>query len=167
MFSNYAANKNGVILSLKTKKILKMAKDRGGYLYFTVYNKKLEKHVKYSNHRFVFEVFRGPIPSCFEVDHVSNVKFDNRIKNLQLLTPKQNKQKSLCRLIKSIEIETGKEKRYNSIQEASIELDIPFSVISNICCKRKSYTYLSVSYVQLRNGKPWCIHNSMVAQLQR
>ena len=119
-----------------------MAKDGGGYLYFNIYNKKLEKHVKYSNHRFVFEVFKGPIPKYFEVDHINNFKFDNKIKNLQLFTPKQNKQnkqKSLCTLIKSIEIETGKEKRYNSIQEASIELDIHFSVISSICCKRKSY----------------------------
>ena len=113
-----------------------MTKNRGGYLYFTIYNKKLEKHVKYTNHRFVFEVLKGPIPKFFEVDHVNNFKFDNRIKNLQLLTPKQNKQKSLCRLIKSIEIKTGKEKRYNSIQEASIKLDIHFSTISNICCKR-------------------------------
>ena len=139
VFSDYAASKDGNILSLKTKKNLKMTKDRGGYLYFTIYNKKIENHIKYSNHRFVFEVFKGPIPKCFEVDHVNNFKFDNRIKNLQLLTPKQNKQKSLCRLIKSIEIETGKEKRYNSIQEASNKLDIHFSTISNICCKRKSY----------------------------
>ena len=139
VFSDYAASKDGNILSLKTKKILKMTKDIGGYLYFTIYNKKIENHIKYSNHRFVFEVFKGPIPKCFEVDHVNNFKFDNRIKNLQLLTPKQNKQKSLCRLIKSIEIETGKEKMYNSIKEASIKLDIHFSTISNICCKRKSY----------------------------
>ena len=139
VFSNYAASKDGNILSLKNKKNLKMTKDRGGYLYFTIYNKKLEKHLKYSNHRFVFEVFKGPIPKCFEVDHVNNYKFDNKIKNLQLLTPKQNKQKSLCRLIKSIEIETGKEKRYNSIQEASIKLNIHCSFISNICCKRNNH----------------------------
>ena len=138
VFSDYAASKNGNILSLKTKKILKM-KNNKGYLRFKIYNEKLEKRINYSQHRFVFEVFKGPIPKCFEVDHVNNFKFDNRIKNLQLLTPKQNKQKSLCRLIKSIEIETGKEKRYNSIQEASNKLDIHFSTISNICCKRKSY----------------------------
>ena len=147
VFSDYAASKDGNILSLKTKKNLKMTKDRGGYLYFTIYNKKIENHIKYSNHRFVFEVFKGPIPKCFEVDHVNNFKFDNRIKNLQLLTPKQNKQKSLCRLIKSIEIETGKEKRYNSIQEASNKLDIHFSTISNICCKRKSYKTATSKFI--------------------
>ena len=93
----------------------------------------------YYQHRFVFEVLRGPIPRCFEVDHINNVKFDNRIKNLQLLTHKQNVIKSKNKPIISTNIETGKEKRYNSIQEASIKLNIHCSFISNICCKRKSY----------------------------
>ena len=41
VFSNYASNKNGNILSLKTKKNLKMAKDSGGYLKFIIYSKNL------------------------------------------------------------------------------------------------------------------------------
>ena len=139
MFTNYAASKNGDILSLKSEKNLKMTKPRGGYLYFTIYNKKLEKHLKYTNHRFVFEVFRGPIPKCFEIDHINNIKSDNRIKNLQLLTPKQNRQKSSSKSIISINIKTGKERRFISIKTASIELDINAGSISNICCKRKSY----------------------------
>ena len=40
VFSNYAANKNGNILSLKTKKSLKMAKNSGGYFKFIIYGKK-------------------------------------------------------------------------------------------------------------------------------
>ena len=139
MFTNYAASKNGDILSLKSEKNLKMTKSRGGYLYFTIYNNKLEKHLKYTNHRFVFEVFRGPIPKCFEIDHINNIKSDNRIKNLQLLTPKQNRQKSSSKSIISINIKTGKERRFISIKTASIELDINAGSISNICCKRKSY----------------------------
>ena len=86
VFNNYAASKNGDILSLKSEKILKMAKDSGGYFYFLIYNNKLDKRKHYLQHRFVYEVFKGPITSCFEVDHINNYKFDNRIKNLQLLT---------------------------------------------------------------------------------
>ena len=97
VFSNYAARKNGNILSLKSEKILKMTKDIGGYLRFQIYNEKLEKRINYSQHRFVFEVFRGPIPHCLEVDHINKVKYDNRIKNLQLLTPRQNLEKSKIR----------------------------------------------------------------------
>ena len=136
IFRDYAASRNGNILSLKTKKVIKMSKEKQGYLKFTIYNKKIEKPLNYKQHRFVFEVFKGPIPKCFEIDHINNIKTDNRIKNLQLLTQKKNIQKSLSKPIISIDIETGKEKRFISIKTASIELDINFSHISKICRKK-------------------------------
>ena len=138
VFSKYAASKNGEVINVKTKKNIKMTKCNG-YLYFNIYDEKLEKPKNYYQHRFVFEVFRGPIPRFFEVDRLNNVKSDNRIKNLQLLTHKQNVGKSKNKPIISINIDNGKEKRYNSIQEASIKLNIHCSFISNICCKRKSF----------------------------
>ena len=108
VFSNYAANKNGDVLSLKSKKILKMTKNNSGYLYFKIYDKKLGKPKDYLQHRFVYEVFQGPIPSCFESDHINNVRTDNRIKNLQLLTPQKNSEKSNNKPIISINIDNGK-----------------------------------------------------------
>ena len=39
VFSNYAANKNGDVLSLKSKKILKMNDNGNGYLFFAIYGK--------------------------------------------------------------------------------------------------------------------------------
>ena len=81
----------------------------------------MEKPKTYLQHRFVYEVFKGPIPRFFEVDHINEIKSDNRIKNLQLLTHKQNIQKSKNRPIISTNIETGKEKRYISIKAAAIE----------------------------------------------
>ena len=135
LFSNYAANKNGKVLSLKSKKILTMLKGSNGYLFFKICDKKLEKPKNYLHHRFVFEVFKGLIPSCFEVDHINNVRTDNRIKNLQLLTHKQNSGKSNNRAIISTNIETGKERRFISIKTAAIELDIDSSYISKICRK--------------------------------
>ena len=136
VFSNYASNKNGDILSLKTKKILSMLKGTNGYLFFKLYDKKLEKPINYSQHRFVYEVFRGTIPRCFEVDHINEIKIDNRIKNLQLLSHKNNIEKSKNRPIISINIETGKERRYNSIKTAAIELDISAGNISKVCSKK-------------------------------
>ena len=99
----------------------------------------MEKPKTYLQHRFVYEVFKGPIPRFFEVDHINEIKSDNRIKNLQLLTHKQNIQKSKNRPIISINIENGKERRFISIKTASIELGINAGNISNICCKRKSF----------------------------
>ena len=138
VFSKYAASKNGEVINVKTGRIIKMI-NCNGYLYFNICDKKLEKPKNYYQHRFVFEVFRGPIPRCFEVDHINNVKSDNRIKNLQLLSHKQNVGKSKNKPIISINIETGEERRIISIQVASTELKINYSHISNICCKRKSY----------------------------
>ena len=138
VFSKYAASKNGDVINVKTKRIIKMKKSNG-YLYFNICDKKLEKPKTYSQHRFVYEVFKGPIPRFFEIDHVNSCKYDNRIKNLQLLTHKQNIEKSKNKAIISTCIETGKERRFISIKKAAIELDINAGSISNICCKRKSY----------------------------
>ena len=138
VFSKYAASKNGEVINVKTGRIIKMI-NCNGYLYFNICHKKLEKPKNYYQHRFVFEVFRGPIPRCFEVDHINNVKSDNRVKNLQLLSHKQNVGKSKNKPIISINIETEEERRFISIQVASNELKINYSHISNICCQRKSY----------------------------
>ena len=142
IFSDYAASKNGNIISLKTEKILKMKDNGNGYLIFKICDKKLEKPQNYRQHRFVYEVFKGVIPRFFEVDHINNIKLDNRIKNLQLLSHKQNIEKSKNKPIISIEVESGKERRYISIKKAAIELDINAAHISNIC-RKKSKTATS------------------------
>ena len=112
-------------------------------IYILIYNydEKLEKRKNYTQHRFVYEVFKGPIPRFFEVDHINEVKSDNRIKNLQLLSHKNNIEKSKNRPIISINIETGKKRRYNSIKTAAIELDIGAGNISKVC--RKKCKFLS------------------------
>ena len=135
VFSKYAASKNGEVINVKTGRIIKMIKCNG-YLYFNICDKKLEKPKIYYKNRFVYEVFRGPIPRCFEVDHQNNVRSDNRIKNLQLLTHKQNVGKSKNKPIISINTETGEERRFISIQVASNKLKINYSLISKICRKK-------------------------------
>ena len=149
VFSNYAASKNGNVLSLRSKKIISMVKNGSDYLYFNIYDEKLEKRKNYTQHRFVYEVFRGPIPRCFEVDHINEIKSDNRIKNLQLLSHKHNIEKSKNRPIISINIETGKERRYNSIKTAAIELDISAGNISKVCTKKGK------SLSSRKNGKKY------------
>ena len=136
VFDSYAANKNGDILSLKNKRILKMRNNGNGYLYFTICDKKIEKPKNYYRHRFVYEVFKGPIPYCFEVDHLNNFKSDNRINNLQILTPKQNNEKSKNKPIISTNTETGKKRKFISIKKAAIELNIHSSYISSIYRKK-------------------------------
>ena len=135
VFSNYAACKNGDVINIKKNKKIKITKDIGGYFKFIIFSEKVEKPINYYQHRFVFEVFKGVIPKCLQVDHINEIKSDNRIKNLQLLTPKQNIEKSKNKSIISVNIENGKEKRFISIKKAAIELDISADHISKICRK--------------------------------
>ena len=137
--TNYAANKDGDVINLKTKKIMNKCKNNSGYLYFGIYNKKLKKPISYAQHRFVYEVFKGKIPPHLEIDHINNIKTDNQIKNLQLLTHKKNVEKSQSKTIISIKLKTGEKRKFVSIKKASIELVIDKSHISNICCKRKHF----------------------------
>ena len=139
VFTKYATTNDGDVINLETKKIMKMRKNDCGYLYFNIYNDKLKKTKVYSQHRFVYEVFKGEIPKGFEVDHINNLKTDNRIKNLQLLTHKQNIEKSKNKSIISTCIKTGEEKTFISIKKAGIELDIDDGHISKICRKRKHH----------------------------
>ena len=90
VFSNYAVSKNGIIYNVKNEKQRKMCTNNSGYQVFTMYNKQLRKTISYTQHRFVYEVFNGPVTKFFEIDHINNDRTDNRIRNLQLLTRKEN-----------------------------------------------------------------------------
>ena len=141
-FSNYAASKDGDVINVKKNKVMSMIKNNCGYLHFNIYNKDLKKIKTNLQHRFVYEVFNGKIPSHLEIDHLNENKTDNRIKNLQLLTHKQNVEKSKNKPIISINLKTGEEKRFKSLTKASKELNIFESNISAIC-KNKNKTATS------------------------
>ena len=135
VFTNYAASKEGGVINVKTGRKMKMCKNHAGYYRFGLQHKKRRK--TYFQHRFVFEAIKGVIPEGFEIDHKNEVKTDNRIINLQLLTHQQNIEKSKNKPIVSINVESSKKKVFLSIKAASIELEIECPKICNICKKRK------------------------------
>ncbi len=51
--------------------------------------------IKVYLHQIIILSVYGKIPMGFEIDHKNNNKIDNRISNLQLLTPKQNVRKAM------------------------------------------------------------------------
>ena len=109
-----------------------------GYYQFKVNDKNLIKPKNYYIHRFEWECIKGVIPEGFVIDHIDSVK-KNKIQNLQLLTVSENIRKGNNKPIKSFNIKNKKQKNYESITSASLELDISFSIISNICRKVKYY----------------------------
>lgn len=77
-------NKDGSIKSVKVNK--------KGYL-FTNFYYDGKVHTKLI-HRIVAEVYLGDIPLGMEVDHINNVRSDNRVENLQYLTKSENNKKA-------------------------------------------------------------------------
>ena len=137
IFSKYAASKEGEILNVKTGRILKKNLSDHGYYQFKISDKNLSKPKNYLIHRFEWECIKGVIPEGFVIDHIDSVRTNNKIENLQLLTLAENVRKGNSKPIVSFKIKNNKQKKYESISSASVELDISFSIISNICRKLK------------------------------
>lgn len=77
-------NKDGTDKSFKTNK--------KGYQFTNFYyDGKLHTHVV---QRVIWTAWRGEIPDGHEIDHINNIRSDNRLDNLQLLTKSQNNQKA-------------------------------------------------------------------------
>ncbi len=77
-------NKDGTVKSLKT--------NAKGYL-FTNFYYDGASHTK-AIQVVVAEAYLGPKPEGFEVDHINNVRSDNRVKNLQYLSKSDNNKKA-------------------------------------------------------------------------
>lgn len=59
-------------------------KDKDGYL------RVLTKIGKKRVHRVIYETFVGTIPDGYEIDHINNIRNDNRLENLRCVTHKEN-----------------------------------------------------------------------------
>lgn len=66
------------------EKILQLSLHSNGYLEFKTYKN------RWLVHRLVYETFVGPIPKGMQINHINEVKTDNRLCNLNLMTPKEN-----------------------------------------------------------------------------
>ena len=101
----------------------------------------------YSVHRFVYECFNGIIPDGKVIDHVNNIKDDNRLCNLQLMTHQENCEKSAKRrdytfvaknhqnkkCVKAINIEKNEVSYYNSMYSINQHLGINAGIVKMVC----------------------------------
>ena len=103
--NNYAASKDGEIINLKRKIPFRGNLSNSGYLHFVIGLEK-NKVQNYCSHRFIWEAIKGPIPENYQIDHIDDCKTNNSIYNLQLLTPKENQNKSHNRKVIAFNLET-------------------------------------------------------------
>jgi len=76
----------------KIGKIRKLQPDKNGYLTVLACLGS-RKDVKLAKvHRLVVGAFIGEIPEGMQVNHKNGVKYDNRVENLEIVTPSQNTQ---------------------------------------------------------------------------
>jgi len=88
-FGLYDASNFGRIRSLKFGKV-KILKPFGKKDYLRIELNKDGKRKRYSVHRLVYEAFNGEIPEGMQVNHINEIKTDNSLWNLNLMTPKEN-----------------------------------------------------------------------------
>ena len=70
------------------EKLLKSKKDKYGYLTVNLYKNGVRK--SFTIHRLVYETFVGEIPEDLQVNHIDEDKENNRVDNLNLMTPREN-----------------------------------------------------------------------------
>lgn len=89
----YEVSDLGRIKGLK-RGIRKLNKAKSGYLLIILC--KNGKVKGFSVHSLVYRAFNGEIPPGYEVNHINEIKTDNRPFNLNLLTPKENTNYGTC-----------------------------------------------------------------------
>ena len=96
-FKGYFINEIGEVFSNLSGKLKKKKTSKRNYKktndYNVVHLMKDKKRYKRFVHRLVYETFVGDIPTGYQIDHINEIKDDNRVENLQLLTQQENIQK--------------------------------------------------------------------------
>lgn len=86
--NDYVIFADGNIYSRLTKKMLKSWEMKDGYMRIGL--RICGKRKMYLVHRLVAEAFLGEIRDGLEVNHINAIKSDNRVENLEIVTPREN-----------------------------------------------------------------------------
>ena len=73
---------------IQKSRLMKIHINKNGYFRVVLHKNGIEKN--YSVHRLVYEAFIGEIPEGMQVNHINEIKTDNRVVNLNLMTSKEN-----------------------------------------------------------------------------
>ena len=138
----FRKGKNGFLVSVK-EKILKPRMLNSGYYIVQLYKNSIGKW--YQVHRIVWEAFNGSISEGLQVNHINEVKTDNRLSNLNLMTPKENcnwgsrnerRAKKQSKVVLQFTLDNILVKEYPSIKQVEREKGFAHQHIS-ACCKGK------------------------------
>lgn len=89
-YKNYLIGDKGTVLNIKFGYARKMKVSTAANGYGQVCLSKDGKQHTYKVHRLVWETHNGPIPDNLQINHINEDKLDNRLSNLNLMTPAEN-----------------------------------------------------------------------------
>ena len=147
VYNLYASDENGNIIHLVKQVPSIGQKHKSGYLACMVRKHGQNGQKGYYVHRFVYECFNGIIPDGKVIDHVNNIKDDNRLCNLQLMSHQENNKKSAKRrdytfaaknhqnkkCVKATNTDTNEVSYYNSMYAVHQHLGINVGIVKMVC----------------------------------
>lgn len=144
----YEISNYGEVYSYRHKKFMKVHMDRNGYKKIGLRKNGSTKY--YFIHRLIWETFNGIIPLGMVVNHINEVKTDNRLENLNLMTTKENncwgtaterRSKKLYKPVLQFDIEGNFIKEWSSAKEIKEKLGFSQGTISSCCSGRYKQAY--------------------------
>lgn len=149
-YERYMVSDKGRVLSLCTKKpkILKVGRNKDGYSVIDLRDGSNKKSTYYI-HRLVTAAFIGECPKDYYVNHINEIKNDNRVENLEYVTPKQNanhgsRNKKLSKIVEQYNLTNDLLATYCSTHEAARVNSMSQGHIAD-CCRgvtKTAYGYI-------------------------
>lgn len=135
-------------------------KSRYGYLMVSLrdgINKK-----GFGVHRLVYEAFLGPIPPGMQVNHINEDKTDNRLENLNLLTPKANcnwgtRNKRIGNQVAQLDKDGKLVNLFDTANDAERELSIFATSIVSVCKGHKCKTAGGYKWKYVKDIHPFVL----------
>ena len=129
IYDRWESNRLGVVRHIVNKKDVGNL-EKSGYFRMLVSDNGKRKH--YLKHRFIYECFHGLITNTkLIIDHINNIKTDNRLDNLQLISQSENQLKENIKgekrshiSVRATNLDTGLSTDYYSINGCARKLDI-------------------------------------------
>ena len=146
VYDLYAANEAGEVMNI-VKKDAKKGHNNNGYMMYIVRKHAQKGQKSMYVHRFVWECFNGLIPKDKVIDHVNNIRDDNRLCNLQMMTQQENFNKSAKvrdytfvaknhrnkKCVKATNTNTNEVSYYNSLYTVQQHLGINAGIVKMVC----------------------------------
>lgn len=147
IYDLYGADEGGHIINIVKKVPSKGCKHHDGYMRCLVRKHGQNGFKSLSVHRFVWECFNGIITGDKVIDHINNIRDDNRLCNLQLMTQQQNCKKSAKardytfnaynhlnrKYVKAVNQDTYEVTFYNSMHAIQQHLGINAGFVNIVC----------------------------------